>query len=140
MKELSRDDYIRILKDSKNIAVVGLSPSPYRASSGVANYLAQAGYNIIPVNPNYREVMGRKCYPSLRDVPEPIDIVDVFRNPDYVLPITDDAIAVGAKVIWYQLGVINEEAIERAEKAGLEVVVDLCLKVEHMQYRSALSH
>ncbi len=138
MKSLSNEDYIRLLRETRNIAVVGLSDNPYRPSYGVADYLRNAGYNIIPVNPNISEVMGLKCYASLRDIPGPVDLVDVFRNPDYVLPVVEDAIAIGAKVIWFQLGVINPEAIQRAEEAELEVVVDYCLKVEHSRFRSQL--
>lgn len=138
MKETGQTDYVGILKECRTIAVVGLSNDPYRPSYGVADYLLRVGYNIIPVNPKYEQVMGRKCYASLRDIPVPVDLVDVFRNPDYLLPIVEDAIAIKAKVIWFQLGVINEEAIDQAEAAGLEVVVDRCLKIEHLQHRAAL--
>ncbi|HEX2913938.1 MAG TPA: CoA-binding protein [Chloroflexia bacterium] len=130
---------IQLLKDTRTIAVVGLSTSPYRASNGVAAYLMRQGYTIIPVNPNYDEVLGLKCYPSLRDIPGPVDMVDVFRNPAEVMPIVEDAIAIGAKSIWFQLDVINEEAIARADQAGLLVVVDRCLKVEHSIHRAALA-
>ncbi len=139
MKDLSKEDYVRILRECRNIAVIGLSRDPYRASYGVAEYMVRAGYNIIPVNPKYKEVLGRKCYASLRDIPEPIDMVDVFRNPEHIVPIIEEAIAIGAKVVWLQLGVINEKAIEKAQAAGLEVVVDRCLKIEHGRYRSAFT-
>jgi len=131
-------EFIEILSNCRTIAVVGLSVSPYRPSYGVAAYLIRAGYNIIPVNPNYEEVLGRKCYASLRDIPMAVDIVDVFRNPVHLLPVVEDTIAIGAKVLWLQLGVINEAAIERALQAGLQVVEDRCLKIEHMRYQSVL--
>ena len=131
-------EFIEILSKCRTIAVVGLSPSPYRASNGVAAYLIRAGYDVIPVNPNYDEVLRRKCYPSLRDIPVPVDMVDVFRNPAHLLPIVEDTIAIGAKILWLQLGVINDRAIERARQAGLQIVVDRCLKIEHMRYQTSL--
>lgn len=131
-------EFIEILSKCRTVAVVGLSPSPYRASNGVAAYLIRAGYDVIPVNPNYDEVLGRKCYPSLRDIPVPVDMVDVFRNPAHLLPIVEDTIAIGAKVLWLQLGVINDRAIEQARQAGLQIVVDRCLKIEHMRYQTSL--
>ena len=121
----------RILKTSHTIAVVGLSAQWFRPSFFAAKYLQEHGYRVIPVNPAYPEILGEKCYPSVRDVPEKIDVVDVFRKPADVPPIVEDAIAVGAKVLWMQIGVIHEEGARRAQDAGLEVVVDRCMKIEH---------
>ena len=126
------DDPIRdLLEQSKVIAVVGLSSKPHRPSYGVARYMQSAGYRIIPVNPNEREVLGEKCYAQLEDIPIKVDIVDVFRRPDAVPSVVEDAIAMGAKVVWMQLGVVNEEAAERARRAGLKVIMNLCTKQEH---------
>jgi predicted CoA-binding protein len=124
-------DVEAILRDSKTIAVVGISPRPDRDSHVVAKYLQGQGYRVIPVNPTVDEVLGEKCYPSVRDVPEPIDIVDIFRRPVDVPPVVDDAIAVGAKVVWMQLKIIHEEAAAKAEANGLDVVMDKCTKPEH---------
>ena len=121
----------KLLQGSRTIAIVGISAKHDRPSHEVAHYLQKAGYKIIPVNPAYAEVLGEKCYPSLRDVPVKIDIVDVFRKPSDVLPVVDEAIAVGAGCVWMQLGVIAPEAAQRAAEAGLQVVVDLCTKIEH---------
>jgi predicted CoA-binding protein len=125
------DDIIEILRTAKRIAVVGLSDDPTRASSSVATYLIREGYEIIPVNPTTSEALGRKSYASLRDVPPPVDIVDIFRRPEAVDEIVDDAIAIGAKLIWMQLGIINEAAAAKAHAAGLLVVMDHCLHIEH---------
>lgn len=121
----------RLLQDTRTIAVVGMSANPERASNEVAQYLRRAGYTIIPVNPACAEILGEKCYPSLREVPVPIDLVDVFRKSEDVMPVMEDAIAVGAKAVWLQLGVIATEAATRAETAGLAVVMDHCTKIEH---------
>lgn len=121
----------RILKENRVIAVVGLSARRHRPSYSVARYLLEHGYRVIPVNPAYQEVLGQKCYPSLRDVPERVDIVDCFRRSEAIMPIAEDAIAVGAKVLWMQLGVINEAAAEKARKAGLDVVMDRCIEIEY---------
>ncbi len=121
----------RILKEYKTIAVVGLSNKWHRPSYFAAKYLQEHGYRIIPVNPGQEEILGQKCYASLLDIPEPVDVVDIFRRPKDVPPIVEDAIKIGAKVVWMQLGVINEEAAERAREAGLEVVMDRCMKIEH---------
>lgn len=126
------DNKIReILKTSKTIAVVGLSPNPERDSYEVAHYLQEAGYKIIPVNPKADEILGEKAYPDLASVPEQIDVVDIFRRPEHVSPIVDEAIEVGAKTIWMQLGVVNEEAAKKASDAGLDVVMDRCMLREH---------
>lgn len=121
----------RILAETSTIAVVGMSAKPHRASFGVAQYMRDHGYIIIPVNPAYDSVLGETCYPSLREVPVPVDMVDSFRRSDAILPIVDDAIHIGARTLWMQLGVINEAAAARAEAAGLAVVMDRCVKIEH---------
>lgn len=120
-----------ILKSSRTIAVVGLSGSPMRVSNGVAAYMQRSGYRIIPVNPQETEVLGEKSYPRLEDVPEKIDIVNVFRRPEYTPEIVESAIKVGAKTVWMQEGVVNEAAASRAREAGLEVVMDKCILKEH---------
>ena len=112
------------LTKSKTIAVVGLSPNPERDSYRVAKYLQEVGYRIIPVNPSVEEVLGEKSYPDLKSVPEPIDMVDIFRRSELVPPVVDEAIEVGAKYIWMQDGVVNEEAAERARAAGIPVIMD----------------
>jgi len=127
----------RILATNRTIAVVGLSANWYRPSYFAAKYMQEHGYRVIPVNPAYagQEILGEKVYARLsdipRDIPEKIDIVDVFRKSDDVPPIADEAIAIGAKVLWQQLGVRNEEAARKAEAAGLESVMDRCVKIEH---------
>lgn len=126
----------QILRGSKTIAVVGLSSNPMRASHEVAAYLKSAGYRIIPVNPNETEVLGEKAYARLEDVPEPVDIVDVFRRAEEVPAVAESAIGIKAKVLWMQLGIENAEAAERARAAGLVVVEDACLLVEHKRRKS----
>lgn len=127
----SDTDLRRILKESRVIAVVGLSPKSHRPSYGVAEYLLAHGYTIIPVNPGQAEILGQKCYPTLASIPVRIDIVDVFRTPEEVPPIADEAIRLGAKCLWLQIGVIHDAAAEKASAAGLDVVVDRCLKIDH---------
>jgi len=121
----------RILATSKVIAIVGLSADWFRPSNFAAKYLIEHGYTVIPVNPRYDVVLGQRCYKSLRDIPAKVDIVDCFRKTEDIMPIAEDAIAIGAKVLWQQLGVRNVEAAERAEAAGLEAVMDRCVKIEH---------
>jgi len=121
----------RILSQSRVIAVVGLSADWFRPSYFAAKYLQEHGYRVIPVNPRYETILGEKCYRSLRDIPEKVDIVDCFRKTSDIPPICDDAIAIGAKVLWQQLGVRNEAAARKAEAAGLESVMDRCVKIEH---------
>lgn len=125
------DGLRRVLAQTRTIAVVGLSAKWHRPSFFAAQYMQQRGYTIIPVNPAYDEVLGEKCYASLRDIPVQVDMVDCFRKSDEILPIVDDAIAIGARTVWMQLGVINHEAAERAEAAGLQVVMDRCVKIEY---------
>ena len=115
----------------KTIAVVGLSPKEIRPSYGVARYLQSVGYKIIPVNPGHHEILGEKSYPTLTDIPIKVDVVDVFRRPEHVLPITDAAIEIGAKAIWFQDGVINAGAAKKAEEAGLLVVMNDCMLRQH---------
>jgi uncharacterized protein len=124
-------DYKEILSTYKKVAVVGLSPDPGKPSNGVAAYLKRVGYQIIPVNPGCSEVFGLKCYPTLADIPEDIEIVDIFRRSEFVPEVVDQAIAKGAKVIWMQEGVVNEEAAAKARGAGLKVVMDRCILKEH---------
>jgi predicted CoA-binding protein len=121
----------RFLHTAKTIAVVGLSADWFRPSYFAAKYMQEHGYRVIPVNPKYPEILGEKCYRSLRDIPEKVDIVDVFRKTADVMPVAEDAIAIGAKVLWQQLGVKNEAAAAKAEAAGLETVMDRCVKIEH---------
>jgi predicted CoA-binding protein len=121
----------RILRDSHTIAVVGLSANWYRPSYFAAKYMQEHGYRVIPVNPQYDSVLGEKCYKSLRDVPDPVDIVDCFRRSEEIPALADDAIAIGAKVLWMQLGVENAQARAKAEAAGLQVVENHCVKIEH---------
>jgi hypothetical protein len=126
------DEKIReMLSQTTTIAVVGLSPNPSRPSYGVANYLKNKNYRIIPVNPGYPEVLGEKSYPTLSDIPEKVDVVDIFRRPEYVPPIVDEAIKIKARVIWMQSGIVNYEAAQKAKKAGLLVVMDRCMAVAH---------
>ena len=120
-----------LLSSARTIAVVGLSGKRYRPSYGVAEYLQRAGYRIIPVNPYETEVLGHKCYPSLDAVPEPVDIVDIFRRPEFVPEIVEAAIRHGAKLVWMQESVVHEAAAHRAEGAGLMVVMDRCILKEH---------
>ena len=121
----------RILRECRVLAVVGLSANWYRPSYFAAKYMQEHGYRVIPVNPQYKEVLGEKCYASLREIPDKVDLVDVFRKSSEVMPIAEDAIAIGARVLWQQLGVKNGEAAEKARAAGLETVMDRCVKIEH---------
>ena len=121
----------RILRTARTIAVVGLSASWYRPSYFAAKYMQEHGYRVIPVNPQYEEILGEKSYKSLRDIPESVDIVDCFRRSAEIASLADDAIAIGAKVLWQQLGVQNEAAAAKARAAGLETVMNRCVKIEH---------
>lgn len=125
----------QIFETSKTIAVVGLSSNPARASHGVAQYFQSQGYRIIPVNPQETEVLGEKSYPDLRSVPETIDLVNVFRRPEHVPAIVEEAITVGARAIWLQQGITHPEAEAKAREAGLLVVSDACMMVMHRVYR-----
>jgi uncharacterized protein len=122
-----------LLRSSRVIAVVGLSSKRYRPSHGVSEYMQHSGYRIIPVNPNETEVLGEKSYARLEDIPEHIDIVDIFRRSEYVMPIVESAIRIGASAVWMQEGVIDEEAAKKASDAGLKVVMDRCILKEHQR-------
>jgi predicted CoA-binding protein len=128
----------RILLRCKTIAVVGLSAQWHRPSYFAAKYMQEHGYRVIPVNPGYAQILGEKCYKSLRDIPEKVDIVDCFRRSAEIPAIAEDAIAVGAKVLWMQLGVENAEARRKAEAAGLEVIENRCVKIEHGRFFGGL--
>ena len=132
-------DRLRILEQNRTIAMVGLSANPFRPSHFAAIYMLAEGYRVIPVNPREKVILGQTCYPSLRDIPEPVEIVDIFREPNAVPAIVEEAIAIGAKVIWMQLGVIHEAAAARARAAGLEVVMDACVKIEHARFFGGLN-
>jgi predicted CoA-binding protein len=121
----------RILRDNRTIAVVGLSANWYRPSYFAAKYMQEHGYRVIPVNPTYDSILGEKCYPRLADIPERVGIVDCFRRSEEISALADEAIAIGARVLWMQLGVASGEARRKAEAAGLEVVEDRCVKIEH---------
>ncbi len=123
-----------ILKKYRNIAVVGLSDKPFRDSYIVASFMKSHGYRIFPVNPTLNEVLGEKAYPSLLDIPEPVELVDIFRRPEFVDEIVEQAIQIGAKAVWMQLGVVNEAAARKALEAGLEVVMDRCWKIEYQKH------
>jgi predicted CoA-binding protein len=132
----AEQDQIReILRTAHTIAVVGLSDKPDRDSYHVAGYLQRHGYRIIPVNPSVKEVLGEKAYPDLHDVPEPVDLVDVFRRAEFVPDVVEAAIAVGAKAVWLQEGISHPEAAARARGAGLQVVMDRCILKEHHKAR-----
>ena len=122
-----------ILKSSRVVAVVGLSPKPDRPSYVVASYLKENGYKIIPVNPKAEEILGEVCYPDLGSIPEPVDVVDIFRRSEEAVGIVEEAIRIGAKAVWMQEGVINEQAAGRAREAGLLVVMDRCMLKEHQK-------
>jgi predicted CoA-binding protein len=122
-----------ILMKAKTIAVVGASDKPLRDSPRIMEYLKREGYTVIPVNPAYTEINGEKCYPNLTSIGGSIDIVDVFRNPEDVDGIVDEAITVKAETIWFQLGVVNPSAAQKAEKAGLQVVMDHCISIDHLR-------
>lgn len=130
---------MRILETYHRIAMVGLSANPFRPSHFAAIYLNAHGYEVTPVNPREKEILGRTSYRSLQEVPRPLEIVDIFREPSAVPGIVDDAIRLGAKVVWMQLGVIHEEAAEKARAAGLQVVMDRCIKIEHARFFGGLS-
>ncbi|MBY0455541.1 MAG: CoA-binding protein [Burkholderiaceae bacterium] len=133
MPDASPETILSVLRDCRTIAVVGLSPKTHRDSYHVAEYLQQQGYRIVPINPQASEILGQRCWPSLTEAAQhgPIDVVDVFRNSADVPPIADEAIAIGAKALWLQLGVRHDEAAARARAAGLQVVQERCTLVEH---------
>lgn len=122
-----------IFRQTTSVAVVGLSPKADRPSNRVALYLKQAGFQIVPVNPGQSSVLGEPCYPDLQSIPHHVDVVDIFRRSELVLPIVEEAIAIGAKTVWLQQGIVNQEAAQLAEQAGLAVIMDRCIKVDHQQ-------
>ncbi len=127
-----------IIRNARSIALVGVSANPIRSSNFVAAYLVRTPMVAYPVNPAYEEVLGVKCYPSLADLPEVPDVVDIFRRPEAIPGVVDEAIAVGAKVVWFQLGLRHDEAARKALDAGLQVVQDRCLKIEHARWHGGL--
>ncbi len=129
--------YSDFLKENRTIAVVGLSPKETRPSHQVARYLIENGYTIYPVNPGQESILGLTCYPDLQSVPAHVDIVDIFRNSKEVPQIVDSAIEIGVKVVWMQLGVVHEDAAAKARAAGIIVVMDRCIKIDHQQLPSA---
>lgn len=131
MDQPTNDEILEILTGAKTVAVVGFSSKPERPSHQVAKFLKDAGYRIYPINPNIEETLGEKVYASLEEVPAGIDIVDIFRASDKVLPVVEAAIRVGARVVWMQEGVVNEEAARKAREAGLKVVMDRCTMQEY---------
>ena len=129
----------RILSENKRVAIVGLSDNWSRPSNFVGKYLLEHGFEVIPVNPKYDEILGQKCYADLKDIPTPVDIVDLFQRADRVMPFVDDAIEIGARVVWMQLGIVNEGAAQKARDAGLEVVMDRCVKIEYARLFGGLN-
>lgn len=129
----------RILRETRTIAMVGLSANWYRPSNFAAKYLIEKGYRVIPVNPSYDRVLGERCYARLEDIPEPVDVVDCFRRAEDTPPLAESAVAIGARVFWLQLGVINEEAARIARAGGLEVVMNRCMKIEHARLFGGLN-
>jgi uncharacterized protein len=137
MERLPLSELAQILKAHKTVAVVGLTDKPDRPSHSVPAYLQQQGYRIIPVNPTIDETLGERAYPSLTEVPESVDVVQIFRRSEDVPPVVDEAITIGAKVVWMQAGIINEEAAQKARAAGLQVVMDTCMGATHRALRAS---
>jgi len=129
--QLTEEEVANILRDARTVAVVGISQKEERDSNKVAKYLKEHGYRVIPVNPGCKEVLGEKCYPNLESVPEHIDVVDIFRSVDAIPGIVDEAVSVKAGAVWMQLGLVHNEAAEKARCAGLRVVMNKCMKIEH---------
>jgi len=129
----------RILNAHKRVAMVGLSDDWSRPSNFAAKYLLDHGFEVIPVNPKYPEILGQKCYADLRDIPQPVDIVDLFQRVERIPPFVDQAIEIGAKIVWMQLGIVHEEAAQKARDAGLEVVMDRCMKIEYARLFGGLN-
>jgi predicted CoA-binding protein len=124
---------VKILKSFRNVAMVGVSNNPERPSYIVFRYLMACGYNVIPVNPTIGEVQGKKCYASLSAIPEKVEVVDIFRKSEDIPPIVEEAIKIGAKAVWMQEGIVNKAAAKKAEAAGLLVVMDKCMRKEHIR-------
>jgi len=136
--EATPAERLDIIRNARSIALVGVSANPIRSSNFVAAYLVRTAFQTYPVNPAYDNVLGVKCYPSLQDLPEVPDVVDIFRRPDAIPGVVDEAIAIGAKVVWFQLGLRHDEAATKALDAGLQVVQDRCLKIEHARWHGGL--
>ena len=136
--DASAPERLAIIRRAQTVALVGVSANPIRSSNFVASYLVRTKFRAYPVNPVYPEILGQKSYPTLRDLPEVPDIVDIFRRPDAIPEVVDEAIEVGAKVVWFQLGLRHEEAAATARDAGLQVVQDRCLKIEHARWHGGL--
>lgn len=130
---LTPEEIKAVLQDYRVVAVVGLSPKPERPSFQVARYLKEHGYRIVPVNPGQKVILGEKCYPRLSDIPFPVEVVDIFRNVEAIPAIVDEAIAIGARVVWMQQGLTEPAAARKAREAGLQVVMDRCMKIDHAQ-------
>lgn len=135
----SDEDILEVLSSFRRVAVVGLSADPTRESHMVARFLKERGYTILPVNPSEESVLGEPCYPSLDDVPRPLEVVDVFRRSEFVREVAEQAARLGAKALWLQEGVVDEEAAELARRAGLRVVMDRCMLKEWLRFRAELS-
>ncbi len=133
----SFEEIISVLQNSKKIAVVGLSPKEERDSNKVARYLMEQGYEVIPVNPGQKEILGQPCFRTLKDIPFPVDLVDLFLNPKRIPPVVDEAIEIGAPVIWMQLEIVHQEAAEKARQAGATVIMNRCIKMEHEKWASS---
>lgn len=136
--EATAEQRLQIIRDARSVALVGVSANPIRSSNFVAAYLVRTPMTTYPVNPAYEEVLGERCYPSLRDLPEVPDVVDIFRRHDAIPGVVDEAIEVGAKVVWFQLGIRHDEAAQHALDNGLQVVQDRCLKIEHARWHGGL--
>ncbi|MCD6372951.1 MAG: CoA-binding protein [Thermococcus sp.] len=131
VERLTDDDVREILTKQHRIALVGASPKPERDANRVMRYLLEKGYEVYPVNPHYEEVLGRKCYPSVLDIPDEVEIVDLFLRPEFTMDYVEQAIKKGAKVVWFQFNTYNREAFKRAKEAGLVAVAHRCIKQEH---------
>ncbi len=129
----------RILNTYKRVAMVGLSADWWRPSFFAAKYLLEHGFEVIPVNPKYKEILGQKCYPDLKSIPTPVDVVDLFQKAERVPLFVDGAIEIGAKVVWMQLGIVNQQAAQKALDAGLEVIMDRCMKIEYARIFGGLN-
>ena len=136
---MSASARLAVLSKYRRIAMVGLSANQFRPSYFAALYLLAEGYDVVPVNPREKSILGRVCYPNLAAIPGPVEVVNIFRDPSAVPGIVEEAIAVGAKAIWMQLGVIHEEAAEKARAAGMDVVMDRCMKIEHARFFGGLN-
>ncbi len=133
------NDLRRILREYRTVAMVGLSADWSRPSNFVAKYLLDRKFEVVPVNPRYDEILGQKCYPDLESIPQPVDIVDLFQRADRIEPFVDSAIAIGARVVWMQLGIVNQQAAQKARDADLEVVMNRCIKIEYARLFGGLN-